>query len=357
MTAVNSLEQLVEDANADLDALGQSFVFGAPEGETPRFELYHAPFSICSQKVRTVLIEKGLAFSSHHLDLPVSETHASDSYRPSYVRLRLRGAPDGMMVSGYTGQSSVAVEGFDPCVVPTLIDHAHERVVVDALKICEYLDQEAETGQRLIPGDIAEDVSAQVALIDQAPHPALLYGASPEGEDIRPEIVAIPITGSLGHAVRHIQTIKASVTDEPELVSAYDAKIVRQSSAEKFIYNRDAMLEAYARMADHVARLEDQLSKHGGEWTFGNRYTMADIMWSASLFRLKWLGLGPLWEEDGKAPRVRAYVDKAFMRPGFRQAVINWPMATPPSHHIEPSAPYAQELFSAWKAMRASVAE
>ncbi len=352
-----SLEQLVREANADLAAPGQSFVFGTAEGETPPFELYHAPFSICSQKVRTVLVEKELAFTSHHLDLPVSETHASDSYRSSYVRLRLRGAPDGKMVSGYTGQSSVAVEGFDPCVVPTLIDHKHERVVVDALKICEYLDREAGTGQPLVPDDIAEDVSEQVTLIDEAPHPAILYGASPEGEDIRPEIVAIPITGSLGHAVRHLEAIKSSVADEPGLVAAYDAKIARQSSAEEFIYDRNSMIDTYARTADQVARLEKQISVQEGAWAFGNRYTMADIMWSASLFRLKWLGLGPLWEKDGKAPHVSAYVEKAFMRPSFKQAVIDWPMATPPSHHIESSALYAQELFPAWKAMRAAMGE
>lgn len=347
-----SLEQLVDEANAELTAPGQTTVLGGSENETPRFELYHAPFSICSQKVRTVLIERDLAFTSHALNLPVSETQSADSYRVSYVRLRMLVAPKTGLVNGYTGQSSVAAEGFDPCVVPTLVDHEQERVVVDATEICAYLDREAGGLVSLVPDDIAEDVHEQVALVDEAPHPAVLYGASPDGEDIRPETVAIPITGSLGHAVKHLSRIKESVANEPELVAAYDAKIARQSSAQRFIYDRAAMIDAYARMSKHVDQLEAYLSDHGGKWACGDRYTIADIMWSASLFRLNWLGLGRLWEGEGSAPAVRAYVERAFMRPSFRRAVIDWPMGTPPSRHIEHSAAYAQELFRVWKAMR-----
>ncbi|MEL7028465.1 MAG: glutathione S-transferase family protein [Pseudomonadota bacterium] len=255
------------------------------------------------------------------------------------------------MVSGYTGQSSVSGEGFDPCVVPTLVDHRHERVVVDALKICQYLDQEAEAGPRLVPDEFEDVIEEQVALVDQAPHPAILYGATPDGEDIRPPIVAVPITGSLAHAVRHLENLKASHSDEPDLVAAYDAKIARQTSAQEFVYDKTCMVDAYERMAQHVADLEGQLSTHQGDWAVGDAYTMADIMWSASLFRLKWLGLGSIWENTDKMQRVTSYVERAFLRPGFRQAVIDWPMATPPSPHIEPTAPYAQNLFPAWRRM------
>ena len=42
--------------------------------------LYHYGLSNCSQKVRMVLAEKGLAWTSHHLDLAKGE-HATDAYR------------------------------------------------------------------------------------------------------------------------------------------------------------------------------------------------------------------------------------------------------------------------------------
>ncbi|MEM9706110.1 MAG: glutathione S-transferase family protein [Pseudomonadota bacterium] len=351
------LSDLVREANAELNEPGQHLVVGAPEGETPRFELYHANFSICSQKVRAMITEKNIPFTAHQLNLPVSEDHPSDSYRPGYIRLRLRGAPDVQMVSGYTGQSSVADEGFDPCVVPTLVDHQQQRVVVDNVRICNYLDREADLGPRLVPDQLADAIAAQVSLVDAAPHPAVLYGASPKGEDIRPEIVAIPITGSLTHAIRHLENFKAAHADQPDLVAAYDAKIARQSSARDFTYDKEQMVDAYNRMTQHVADLENQLNTHDGEWVMGDAYTLADIMWSASLFRLKWLGLGQIWENSNDKQRVTDYVERAFMRPSFRRAVIDWPMATPPSQHIEPTAPWAQNLFPAWQKMRESMGD
>ena len=52
----SALSDLVQEANADLTAPNQNSIVGANQDETPRFELYHAPFSICSQKVRSVLV-------------------------------------------------------------------------------------------------------------------------------------------------------------------------------------------------------------------------------------------------------------------------------------------------------------
>ena len=37
---------------------------------------------------------------------------------------------------------------------------------------------------------------------------------------------------------------------------------------------------------------------HGG-WLASNAFSLADVQWSAVLYRLKWMGLQPLlWEED-----------------------------------------------------------
>jgi hypothetical protein len=47
-----------------------------------------------------------------------------ENYHPDYIRLRLRGGQGREMVSGYTGRSAVQSEGFDPAVVPTLVDLA-----------------------------------------------------------------------------------------------------------------------------------------------------------------------------------------------------------------------------------------
>ncbi|MEL7029473.1 MAG: hypothetical protein AAGL49_09740, partial [Pseudomonadota bacterium] len=61
MTAEFSV--LVQAANEALSAPEQHSTIGAADGETPRFEVYHAPFSVCSHKVRAVLAEKQRGFA------------------------------------------------------------------------------------------------------------------------------------------------------------------------------------------------------------------------------------------------------------------------------------------------------
>jgi glutathione S-transferase len=93
------------------------------------------------------------------------------------------------------------------------------------------------------------------------------------------------------------------------------------------------MRAAHAAMNRHVEALEDQLASRQGRWVLGERYTLADVMWTVSLYRMKWLGLGDAWER-GRCPRVGAYLERAFARPSFRSAVIDWPFAYAPSPHV-----------------------
>src|SRR3546814_8463073 len=53
----------------------------------PRFELFYFVFSVCSQKVRGTLMEKGVTFGSNELTI-LPPQH--ENYCPQYVRLKLR---------------------------------------------------------------------------------------------------------------------------------------------------------------------------------------------------------------------------------------------------------------------------
>lgn len=59
----------------------------------PRFELFHAASSLCSQKMRTVLFEKQLPYRSN--DMMILSSMGPDGvvptehYYPPYVRLRM----------------------------------------------------------------------------------------------------------------------------------------------------------------------------------------------------------------------------------------------------------------------------
>lgn len=78
----------------------------------PDFELYHGELSTCSAKVRIVMAEKGLAWTSHHLDLRKSEQH-----RPEYLKLNPNGVVPTLMVDGVPIiESSVIIQYLDELV-------------------------------------------------------------------------------------------------------------------------------------------------------------------------------------------------------------------------------------------------
>ena len=73
-------------------------------------ELYHNDISVCAQKVRIVLAEKGLDWISHHINLVAGEQTA-----PEYLAIHPK------------------------AVVPALIDDGQP--VLESTLICEYLDE------------------------------------------------------------------------------------------------------------------------------------------------------------------------------------------------------------------------
>jgi hypothetical protein len=59
-----------------------------------------------------------------------------ENYKPDYVRMRLLGKPEGKALVGTDDHDT---KGFDPAVVPTLIDLKTKRVVADSVNICKYI--------------------------------------------------------------------------------------------------------------------------------------------------------------------------------------------------------------------------
>src|SRR6201991_1824816 len=85
-------------------------------------ELYHGGHTTCSRKARLCLKEKGLAYTSHFLNLRGFEQHSS-----AYLKLN----PNG--------------------VVPTLVDDGE--AIVDSMLINEYLDEKFDQHTRLRPNN------------------------------------------------------------------------------------------------------------------------------------------------------------------------------------------------------------
>lgn len=283
----------------------------------PRLELFHFGMSICSQKVRTALVEAGLPFASDEL---VIMPPLNENYDPAYVALRTTAAAGQVpFVAGYTGATGTRKEGFDPLVVPTLVDHEQGAVVADSRVILSHVDGIA--GGVLIAASGAAEVMKEVDVVDMLPHAGLFYGANPDG-DRRPEPIQ---EGMRDVHLNKIEQIRGRLDVLPTmspLRPAYEAKLAKEEAGRAFIQDQDKMRGIVNQTAALVTDLDARLTRRDGSWTVGDGFSLADVVWGVSLYRLLYLGYDWMWAD---LPNVARLAERCFDRPSIRAAVIAWP--------------------------------
>ena len=289
-----------------------------------RFELYHFAWSLCSHKVRMTLAEKRAQYGSH--DLVIFPPH-NENYHPAHVRLRLASetARTQPLARNYNGVSSVQKMGLDPLVVPTLVDNEKGIVMTDSKKICLYLARELGTGTDLLPDDLSERITEEIDNVDFTPHVALLYGPSPERDDRLADIVE-NMQGVHAKKIAAAEMFWAPIRgQDPLLDTCYEAKIAKEKAASIHVSTPDRMRESVAETDRLVGQFRDLLERSEGPWIFGERFTLADVVWTISLFRLQFLGYGWLWQENSDRAVIADYTERAFARDSMRTAVREWP--------------------------------
>ncbi|MGO4763258.1 glutathione S-transferase family protein [Cupriavidus sp. 2KB_3] len=307
---------------------------------TPRFELFHAASSLCSQKVRTVLAEKRLSYRSNDMmilgSMGPEGVIPAEHYHPPYVRLRLIAGQEGdrAFVSGYSGRTSVETEGFDPCVVPLLVDYEAGRVIADSKRICCYLDAVSHDPVKLVPEDAVARAAVlrQVDIVDRIPNGTLLYGFHPDA-DARPDALKAGMERVYDYKIMALEAMIAANADDAALVAAYRAKIAKERGGKSV--RHDAAFQRAARL--HVASLledlERALSMSSETYLKGGPFTLGDVLWGVNLVRMAYLGLGLLWED---LPNVSRYVDLLARRPSLCKEAIQATLgAMPPSLYME----------------------
>ncbi|MGH8597105.1 MAG: glutathione S-transferase family protein [Gammaproteobacteria bacterium] len=339
MTNPMPLDAMVVAANATLADANRHRVVQPSPGAAPRFDLYHAGLSVCSQKVRTVLAEKGVPYRSHEMVILNSrgiysaELTPAENYQPAYVKLRMRGGAQlgRPKASGYSGRSAVETEGFDACVVPTLVDGQTNEVIVDSVRICEYIDAQVPLPQRLIPAqsDVTTAVREQLAIVDGTPHPAVLYGFHPE-DDRRPDFIKQVMSDVYELKISALRQLIDENRNDAELVATYEAKISKEAGGKSVARDPVKQHAVRAELQRIIEALDRQLAGRAAPWVCGPDFTLADVFWGVSLYRLHWLGLASLWS---KLPRVAAYTQALYQRPSLRAAVLQWPSPMPASPH------------------------
>ncbi|WP_218583987.1 glutathione S-transferase family protein [Pseudomonas akapageensis] len=306
----------------------------------PRFELFHAASSLCSQKVRTVLFEKGLAYRSNDMiilcAMGVDGIIPAEHYSPAYVRLRLIAGRElnQDFVTRYSGRTSVESEGFDPCVVPLLIDYEAGRVIVDSKRICCYLDAVSREPVQLLCDEpqARAEVMRQVEIVDRIPNGALLYGFHPDA-DRRPDILKSVMETVYECKIMALEALAAANADDPALVAAYRAKIVKESGGKQVRHDADFQRAARQHTRDLLAELEHTLAAQSLPRPDGNGFSLGDVVWGVNLVRLAYLGLASLWDE---LPNVARYVDALVQRPSLRKEAIQASIdSLPPSGYLD----------------------
>jgi 2,5-dichlorohydroquinone reductive dechlorinase len=318
-----SLEALVAHARAAMKSEGERI--GPASPEAPRFELFSAAASICSQKVRAVLAHHGQAYLSHSVDL-----FGGGTYLPAYVRLRVLGCEHmgAALVSRHSGSTSVAFGGgCDAAVVPTLIDWQTREIVVDSKRICNHLDAAlGDSPTRLRPDRLAARIDEEIDVVDNLPNYQMLSGLPPE-EDLRPG----PLHGRTGVAfamskVERCDRYLAEHAHEEDLARAYAAKRAKELDAAQQLFSGSAMRDAYDRAEAACEALERKLDAATTDWLLDDRLTMADLYWGVELTRMRNLGADTFWK-DGVRPAVEIFAERTRNLDAIRRAVIDWPGA------------------------------
>jgi glutathione S-transferase len=236
-------------------------------------ELYHNGFSTCSQKVRLVLVEKGLEFVSHEIDLIGGGQHD-----PEYVKLN----PNH--------------------VVPTLVHDG--AVILESTLINEYLD-EAFPDRPMRPRDAGgrHRVRLWTKRLDEKVHPAtgvVTFAFGP-----RTLILQQPA---------EVREANIEAIPDPEERKARRSVIERGIEAPEFA-------GALRKMISFLDQAEASLEPGG--WLSGESFGLADAGVLPYVLRLDHLAMTPLLSSDAR-PALADWYRRVQARPSFETAVGKW---------------------------------
>jgi glutathione S-transferase len=236
-------------------------------------ELYHNGLSTCSQKVRLVLAEKGLDFTSHDVDLIGGGQHDAE-----YVKLN----------PGH--------------VVPTLMHDGH--VLVESTLINEYLDDAFPD-----PPMRSSEPAARHAMrmwtkrLDEKVHPAtgvVTFAIGP-----RNIILQQP---------DEVREANINAIPEPARRAARRSVIEHGVEAPEFA-------GAIRTMVDLLDRMDEALEPGG--WLSGELYGLADAALLPYAQRLDHLAMGSLLDA-GERPSLADWYGRVRSRPSYQKAVADW---------------------------------
>lgn len=232
--------------------------------------LYHYWSSVCSQKARFCLCEKGLEWKSHHIDL-----FRFDHWNPEYVRLNRK------------------------AVVPTL-DH-DSRIVTESNVIIEYLE-DAFPEVRLRPDDnyLRARMRHWIYVSEADAHPNVNT-----------------CSYNLRHRPRLMQ--KYSIEEIRKLAQGHPNPDLRARMVHRTEHgvSEEEETAAYRALATLIDWMEESLT--AGSWLAGDSFSLADVAMAPYVNRIEVLAHPEILEKNSH-PRVADWWARTQARPGFQRA-------------------------------------
>ncbi|MEM8978530.1 MAG: glutathione S-transferase family protein [Pseudomonadota bacterium] len=243
-------------------------VVPSKEGVAPQsgLHLYHGAISNCSMRVRMTLIEKGLEWESHHLDLKKKENISED-----YFALN----PNGL--------------------VPTLVDDGV--VHIESNDIIDYLDY-------TYPAPSLRPVDNETML------DWLKLAAS----------IHVPAVKPYVYATMMQKKVKKTAEEQAKydaLQSNEELKTFHNKHAGGKAFDDTDVKEALVILDDSFSKLEAALE--GQPWVMGAQYSLADISWVPLHFVL--VGCGYPFENY---PNITRWAASFQDRDSFKEGVLKW---------------------------------
>jgi GST-like protein len=237
--------------------------------ELKGLHLFHADMSNCSMRVRMVLAEKNLPWTSHHLDLRKKE-----AVTPEYFGIHPKG------------------------LVPTLV---HDGVVhIESNDIIQYLDE------RFPDPPLQQSAPEARAKI----HEWLQSATENHVKAVKTVIYGRKISKVLKKDEAEAAKYRALQRD-PELLAFHSQATDGDGLPEATIQAAEQRLHGLFGHAD------EELGRH--RWLVGDRFSLADISWVPLHFTLT--GAGFPFE---RYPHVAAWADAIRERPSFQEGVLRW---------------------------------
>lgn len=234
--------------------------------------LYHWWGSTCSRKARTTLAEKGVAWTSVHIDL-----HNFENWAPWYVNIH----PNG--------------------VVPAL---EHDgRIVIESNAILEYIDETFE-GPSLRPEDTWQRANMRVWM-DKSEHV------------LHKNMHLISHNNHHAHrwdeyAAKHgREALMAKVRSQPDLQRRADE--IRNADG----IAADVVDFAVERVIDQLSLIESDLTNN--KWLCSEQFSLADIAVLPFVERFQANGYDAE-TSAAKRPHLADWFERCMQRPGVKEA-------------------------------------